>query len=235
MASFLTRALELPVPPAIPAGVQLERTHTESSGAGVRATVCRDAEISLLVRSLTGGAEELRGVTAWVPSTLDLPAGEVDLDSDLWWLPPEQGCHTIDIAWDPRVNVVAPPLASLEITSPFGYRRHPILGGTRLHTGTDFDADAGDPVFATSPGIVTVAGTRGGYGQMVEIEHIGALDTRYAHLSSIAVTVGAQVETGDVVGAVGCTGLCTGPHLHFETLEFGEPVDPMSYLTAPSS
>jgi murein DD-endopeptidase MepM/ murein hydrolase activator NlpD len=159
-----------------------------------------------------------------------LSSGEVDLDPDLWYLPREQGCHDIDIAWDPHANVVEPPLASLEITSPFGYRRHPILGGTRLHTGTDFDADTGDPVFASSPGVVVVASARGGYGQMVEIRHIGGLNTRYAHLSSISVTVGDQIETGHVVGAVGCTGLCTGPHLHFETLEFGEAVDPMSHL-----
>jgi murein DD-endopeptidase MepM/ murein hydrolase activator NlpD len=68
---------------------------------------------------------------------------------------------------------------------------------------------------------------------MVEVRHVGGLDTRYAHLSSMAVEVGDQVETGDLLGAVGCTGLCTGPHLHFETLEFRTAVNPMSYLTIP--
>ncbi len=73
-------------------------------------------------------------------------------------------------------------------------------------------------------------GSRGGYGNLVEVRHVGGLDTLYAHLSSIAVSVGDTVTPPDILGAVGCTGLCTGRHLHFETRELGVPVDPMTYL-----
>ncbi len=83
---------------------------------------------------------------------------------------------------------------------------------------------------ASSPGVVVHAGVKGGYGNLVDVEHIGGLNTRYAHLARVDVAVGDLVGPGDVVGAIGCTGLCTAPHLHFETREFDVAVDPMSYL-----
>jgi len=232
MAAFLTRALPLDVPPAIPAGVEITHTATSGSGRGTHLEVCRGLEQSLIIRSVTGAIPELVNAITWEPTTFVLSDGEVDLASDRWYLPSGAGCADVDVAWDPRANTVAAPLPSLEVTSPFGNRRHPILGGVRLHAGTDFEADAGDPVFAAAAGVVVFAGTRGGYGGLVEIRHVGGLDTLYAHLSSLNVSIGDPVETGDVIGSVGCTGLCTGPHLHFETREFGEPVDPMSYLQA---
>jgi murein DD-endopeptidase MepM/ murein hydrolase activator NlpD len=230
MAAFLTRAVPLAPPAAIPPGVQLERETVAGGQKGVLLTVCRQDEVSLVVRSVTA---DPTGPNMWEPSFLAVSTGEPDLATDRWFLPAGTGCDTLEAVWSPRSVVLATPLETLEVVSHFGPRRHPILGGVRPHNGTDFKARSGDPVFASAPGLVVTAGSRGGYGTMVEVRHVGGLDTRYAHLSSMAVEVGDQVETGDLLGAVGCTGLCTGPHLHFETLEFRTAVNPMSYLTIP--
>ena len=116
------------------------------------------------------------------------------------------------------------------VTSPFGWRIHPILGGRRMHNGLDQRAATGDPIHAAANGRVILAEWWGGYGRTVVIDHGGGLATLYAHQSSIAVSVDEDVLAGDVIGYIGCTGYCTGPHLHFEVRELGEPVDPMLYL-----
>lgn len=114
--------------------------------------------------------------------------------------------------------------------SPFGYRVHPILGVKKLHTGIDLNAASGAPITASGAGTVIMAQTYGGYGRAVVIDHGGGLTTLYAHQSKLAVSVGEQVSQGEVVGYVGCSGSCTGPHLHFEVRKNGEPVDPLGYL-----
>lgn len=116
------------------------------------------------------------------------------------------------------------------LTSPFGMRIHPVLGGRRMHNGIDLGLPAGSPIQAAANGKVILTERWGGYGRTVVIDHGGGLSTLYAHQSSIAVSVGDQVLAGDVIGYIGCTGYCTGPHLHFEVRELGSPVDPMQYL-----
>lgn len=116
------------------------------------------------------------------------------------------------------------------VTSPFGYRVHPILGVRKLHTGIDITAASGTPIAAPAAGTVILAQTYGGYGRAVVIDHGGGLTTLYAHQSQIAVSVGQIVGRGALVGYVGCSGSCTGPHLHYEVREDGVPVDPLSYL-----
>ncbi|MDH3261639.1 MAG: peptidoglycan DD-metalloendopeptidase family protein [Acidimicrobiia bacterium] len=117
------------------------------------------------------------------------------------------------------------------VGSGFGYRVHPIFRTKKLHTGLDLNAAAGAPIMAAESGTVILARTYGGYGRAVVIDHGGGLSTLYAHQSSMLVSEGQRVERGDVIGYVGCTGYCTGPHLHFETREWGTPVDPMKYLS----
>ncbi len=117
------------------------------------------------------------------------------------------------------------------VGSGFGYRVHPIFGTRKLHTGLDLNAGAGTAIMAAESGTVIMARTWGGYGRAVVIDHGGGLSTLYAHQSSILVSEGQRVSRGDVIGYVGCTGYCTGPHLHFETREWGTPVDPMKYLS----
>lgn len=109
-----------------------------------------------------------------------------------------------------------------------------IWGEGRNHPGVDLDGETGDALTAAAPGVVTVAGPApagyGGYGLMVLIDHGGAVSTLYAHLSSVAVAAGQQVESGDLIGAVGTTGAVTGSHVHFEVRLNGEPVDPEPWL-----
>ena len=109
------------------------------------------------------------------------------------------------------------------VTSGFGYR------WGRLHAGIDISAPAGTRVVAAASGSVVYAGSMGGYGNIVVIDHGGGLATAYAHLSAIW-TGGGHVSQGQGIGAVGCTGSCTGNHLHFEVRVNGQPVDPLGYL-----
>lgn len=116
------------------------------------------------------------------------------------------------------------------ITSNFGYRTHPITGQQKLHTGTDFGSSYGTPVKASKGGNVVLAGTYGGYGNAVIIDHGGGIQTLYAHNSSLLVKSGQTVKQGDLISQVGSTGMSTGPHLHFEVRVNGSPQDPMSYI-----
>ena len=116
------------------------------------------------------------------------------------------------------------------MSSGFGPRFHPILKEVRLHGGVDWAAPTGTPVVAARSGQIALAGNGGSYGNVVYIDHDGALQSRYAHLDRFApgLTKGQQVAAGDIIGFVGTTGRSTGPHLHFEMLRAGEPIDPFS-------
>lgn len=113
------------------------------------------------------------------------------------------------------------------ITSGFGYRTHPILKYRRLHTGLDIGAGMGAPVYAAADGEVFFASWRGGYGRCIIVLHGGEVSTLYGHLSRIDVSAGQRVRRGQRIGAVGSTGLSTGPHLHFEVRRNGVPVNPL--------
>jgi murein DD-endopeptidase MepM/ murein hydrolase activator NlpD len=116
------------------------------------------------------------------------------------------------------------------VTSPFGYRIHPILHYRKLHTGVDFGVGYGSPIYAADSGTVIYATWMGGYGNVIMINHGGGISTLYAHQSSLAVGNGAHVTRGQTIGRVGSTGFSTGPHLHFEVRVNGNPVNPMGYI-----
>ncbi len=123
------------------------------------------------------------------------------------------------------------PLDLVRVTSRFSSDRyHPVLGRARAHNGTDYGAASGTSVRATGDGTIRRAGWAGDYGLLIELDHPGGIRTRYAHLSGVAdrLVPGAQVSQGDRIGTVGATGLATGPHLHYEFLVHGRPVDPSS-------
>jgi murein DD-endopeptidase MepM/ murein hydrolase activator NlpD len=114
------------------------------------------------------------------------------------------------------------------VSSNFGLRVHPILGYTRMHKGVDFRAGYGTPILAATDGKVILAGRAGGYGNQVRLAHAGGLVTSYSHMSRIVAQPGATVRQGQVIGYVGATGLATGPHLHYELLKDGVPINPTS-------
>ncbi len=114
------------------------------------------------------------------------------------------------------------------ITSGFGYRRHPILGYKKMHTGMDFGAPYGAPIYAATDGVIAYAGRKGGYGNFVQINHGGGLATGYGHMSRIATRPGQRVRQGQIIGYVGSTGLSTGPHLHYELYRNGRHINPAS-------
>jgi murein DD-endopeptidase MepM/ murein hydrolase activator NlpD len=123
------------------------------------------------------------------------------------------------------------PVPGAPITSGFGPRIHPIYGDARMHTGVDIGAGSGASIRAAGDGVVVTAGTMSGYGNTTIIDHGGGLATLYAHQSSIGVSGGQRVAAGQAIGRVGCTGSCTGPHLHFEVRVNGDPVNPVPYLS----
>lgn len=132
-----------------------------------------------------------------------------------------------------NVNTTRPfllPIQNAVLTSRFGYRNHPILSGQRMHWGLDLAAPVGTPVYATAFGIVNYAGWAGSYGLLVEVAHTDGVQTRYGHLSRLAVAAGQRVSPSELVGYVGSTGRSTGPHLHYEVRVRGAAVDPLPYI-----
>lgn len=118
------------------------------------------------------------------------------------------------------------PSISKEISSPFGLRSDPFHKASSLHTGIDIRGKTGTPVYAGADGTVILAERYGGYGNTIKIKHSDTYTTLYAHLSKIKVKNGDFVQKGEHIGAIGSTGRSTGPHLHYEIIENGEPIDP---------
>lgn len=130
-------------------------------------------------------------------------------------------------------RVLAPllPVPDARISSGWGWRIQPVLGGNEFHRGIDYAAPLGTPVRATMDGVVDLSGWRGGYGRLVEIRHAHGLSTRYGHLHAFAahIHVGSHVHRGEVIGYVGSTGLSTGPHLYYEVWDHGRRINPLTH------
>jgi len=122
------------------------------------------------------------------------------------------------------------PVTGGFISSFFGRRVDPFTGYTAFHAGVDFAGEAGATVTAVATGVVTWAGERFGYGNLVEVNHGNGYVTRYAHNSAVLVKVGETVQKGQPLSLLGSTGHSTGPHVHFEVLKDGSPVDPMAFI-----
>lgn len=199
----------------------------------------RRDELAAARAELSTKQAELEGVRSDRQSALtEVRQTEVDLEGNLAALEREQ--ERLEAELRAAQEAEAPPAPTPtatgsesfagfiwpvegSVSSPFGPRD----GG--MHAGLDIAAPAGTPVHAAASGTVVQAGMSSGYGNMVCIQHSGGVSTCYAHLSSIGVS-GGSVSQGEAIGAVGCTGSCTGDHLHFEVRVNGSAVDPMGYL-----
>ncbi|GFI39816.1 M23 family metallopeptidase [Muribaculaceae bacterium Isolate-113 (HZI)] len=126
-------------------------------------------------------------------------------------------------------SVIPINIKDFTMSSGYGVRRDPIYGSSKFHTGLDFAAKTGTPVFATADGKVTEAGRQSGYGNCIDISHGYNYLTRYAHLSEILVKPGQEVKRGEMIGKVGSTGKSTGSHLHYEVRFKDEPQNPVNY------
>ena len=132
-----------------------------------------------------------------------------------------------------RKPIVRPngrPVRVGRITSRYGWRKDPLKGGRRFHSGTDFAAPQGTPIYSVADGVVTFAGVREHYGNVVEVYHGQGVMTRYAHNYQNDVRVGDRVLRGDLIAQVGMTGRTTGPHVHFEVRHNNRPIDPTPFI-----
>ncbi|OYW46997.1 MAG: hypothetical protein B7Z08_10325 [Sphingomonadales bacterium 32-68-7] len=181
----------------------------------------------------TAAAAQIVGVVS-----KDAPAATGDAEfRELFasWKSVDTSGVTGSVAPAPVARVAIPsgmPLAMVALTSTYGMRTHPVLGGRRDHKGVDLAGPTGTPVYATADGYVAKAEAFSSYGNYIQIEHGGELQTRYAHLSGYAVAAGDRVTKGQLIGYVGSTGRSTGPHLHYEVRVAGEAVDPRPYMAA---
>jgi murein DD-endopeptidase MepM/ murein hydrolase activator NlpD len=125
--------------------------------------------------------------------------------------------------------LVRKPLETGIMRSPFGDRNHPLLGVMKSHTGVDWSAPLGTPIYAAGNGIIDKVGWESGYGKYIKVRHTNGYETAYGHMTAFArsIVAGSRVRQGQVIGYVGSTGLSTGPHLHYEIIVNGHFVDPM--------
>jgi len=170
------------------------------------------------VRDMPAG--ELRAGLGQLGSQLDTSGGQLSVLESLLFN------RTLDQATTPSRS----PIANSYITSGFGGRADPFGGGAAFHKGIDFHANIGDPVLAVADGVVSYAGQRSGYGNVVEIDHGNGYITRYAHNSRLLVRIGELVHRGAEVARAGSSGRSTGAHVHFEVWMNGRVVNPSRFL-----
>jgi len=198
---------------ALPAAAELPRAAAEGVAGGA-------PKPTYALRSRFSGTAGVVTFTSVKPRALPRPDPATNLASAAPANPATIGSVMIPGMPSARSGVL--------LTSRFGARAAPMAGASRLHPGLDLAAPYGSAVVARSPGLVIAAGWAGGYGNCVVIDHGGGVQTRYGHLSRIAVRVGQHVDPGALLGAVGSTGLSTGPHLHYEVRVNGAAINPLA-------
>jgi murein DD-endopeptidase MepM/ murein hydrolase activator NlpD len=180
---------------------------------------------NLLCKNLSAIIESKEKTSGETPVNESTPNPSVSPQAS----PEEQGK---DQTAEREITDIQLPVQGL-ISSAFGLRKDPFSQQTRFHKGLDLAAPEGMKVIAALPGTVIAAGYESGYGNTVVIQHAGGIQTKYGHLASIDVKAGTEVGPQGTLGTVGHTGHSTGPHLHFEVIRMGKPVDPiLSYNAA---
>lgn len=213
------------------AAASLFAANPASANASANSDVIAPVRAAQAAKQQTGDNEFRQLFSSW--KSMDKPAARVNLISSA--LPQRSGGTIPGFSSSryPGQTVSIPsliPVEGVKLTSEYGMRWHPVLGGRRKHDGVDLAAPTGTPVRATANGVVERADWFGGYGLFVALEHGGDIETRYGHMSRLNVAAGQAVHKGDIIGYVGTTGRSTGPHLHYEVRIAGAPVNPMPYL-----
>lgn len=205
--------------------VEVEAAHQELFEEKERLQGAHDRQATLLATSDEQHAKLQQKLAAIEAKLDEKHAHEGSLESAIRGIEAKilekQTLHSVAVLGKSSQGYIWP--LNGNITSYYGPR------WGRTHTGIDIDGTTGQPVVASNSGTVILASSYSGYGNTVIIDH-GGVQTLYAHMSSLSVSEGQQIAQGKVVGAVGCTGSCTGDHLHFEVRVDGSPVDPLSYL-----
>ena len=191
-------------------------TTANSAGSASAASGNAAADVTKPVR-----AEKGRSLTEGDPRFRQLFASWRSLDTKGPGAPVEQPVISIPSRM---------PLSGFRMTSDYGMRTHPVLGRRKRHKGVDLAAPTGTPVYATADGMIGRAEYSRSYGLVIYADHGAGLETRYAHLSKLAVAEGERVRKGDLIGYVGSTGRSTGPHLHYEVRKDGVAVNPIPYM-----
>lgn len=135
---------------------------------------------------------------------------------------------------DRRFTLSGSPVVRAQITSRFGYRKDPRSGRKSFHRGLDYGGSIGSKVLALADGIVTYSGQNGGYGNLIELEHVDGYRTRYAHNEANLVKMGSKVSKGQVIATMGSTGKSTGTHVHVEVRSEGRAIDPLQFISTGS-
>jgi murein DD-endopeptidase MepM/ murein hydrolase activator NlpD len=212
---------------------QLQAQATRLNALGERLTQVgklEDGEFDFSTDPALGGPEEpVSGATAPIQINAGIDSLRAEFDRQ------EAQLDVLEnLLLDRKVdNALLPsgmPVNQGYIASGFGERSDPINGHEAMHLGIDFDAPIGTPVMAVAEGVVTYAGVKPGYGNVIEIDHGNGYMTRYAHNSVLVAHVGSRVHAGDTIAKVGQTGRATGPHCHFEVWLNGRPVNPIAYV-----
>ncbi|KGI77052.1 M23 family metallopeptidase [Oleiagrimonas soli] len=191
----------------------------------------KDGEFDFDQPPAIGGAEDSGEATYALPQTLNTSIGSLSSRFDRQQV---QLKALEDLLLDRRVasslRPTGMPISDGYISSYFGYRTDPFNGHREFHSGLDMATPIGTPVHAVAEGIVTYAGTRSGYGNVVEVDHGNGYMTRYAHNSKLLVHVGERVRVGQKLSLTGSTGRSTGPHLHFEVWYKGRAINPLAFV-----
>ena len=211
----------------IPDSVAVQLAEMFSSDIDFRRDLRKGDRFSVVYESLDADGESLK--TGRILSAEFVNDGRAH--ESVWFEAPgvKGGYYGFD-GESKRRFYLSSPLEFSRVSSGYGMRFHPVLGTQRAHLGVDYAAPTGTPVRTIGDGVVEFAGVQRGYGNVIYIRHRNNQMTVYAHLSRIAVRDGQRVNQGDNVGAVGCTGTCTGPHLHFEFRDKGVHLNPLVAL-----
>ncbi|KRE88781.1 peptidase M23 [Frateuria sp. Soil773] len=212
---------------------QLQAQSTRLNALGERLTrigKLDDGEFNFDEPPAVGGIEDISGSAYALPQTLSASIDQLagQFDSQQAQLSALQSL-LLDAKIESNLKPTGMPVQGY-ISSYFGGRPDPFSGHSARHTGLDIATSLGTPVHAVAEGMVTYAGVRSGYGNVVEIDHGNGYMTRYAHNSALLVHPGQRVHVGDAISKAGSTGRSTGPHVHFEVWYKGRVVNPLAYV-----